>query len=260
MYVYIYTIISLKWVRNELTTTKVFWISSRVGHSSKVDHVDFLSTCLFALDVFFSYWTGWWFSQIFSTLAFNHFHVLLNSQPRDLWRTPQNISGCSLSFGAQSKLPTPQFLDSNTLMLARYHCCTRCFSVLWRRPIVLWGASDSALFVGSWFQAKKWRFIQENARDGSHRVNETFTDNYFHLLDRRDGDKCWKARELQANYLDVQHFLDDTGQWNDVVLSDLAKIFERVNPLDHTCLGRAFISSLGFTLLPPHSLWPQSLA
>ena len=173
----------------------------------------------FALDVFFSYWTGWWFSQIFSTL--DHFHVLLNSQPRDLWRTPPNISGCSLSFGAQSKLPTPQFLDSNTLMLARYHCCTRCFSVLWRRPIVLWGASDSALFVVSGFRPRNGdssKRTQEMAL--TQWVNETFTDNYFHLLDRRDGDKCWKAFNETSKTLKVESrsVCQDMSTWCPMIL------------------------------------------
>ena len=37
-------------------------------------------------------------------------------------------------------------------------------------------------------------------------------------------------REPQANYLEVQSFLDNSESWNVVLLSDLAKAFERVNP------------------------------
>ena len=107
--------------------------------------------------------------------------------------------------------------------IARYHCCTRCFSVLWLRPIVLWGASDSALFVlGEWFfgQYEKWRFIRDNVRDGSHPTGEkqNLWSNYFHLLDRRDGDKCWKAFNETSKTLKVEAVCQDMSRWCPIMI------------------------------------------
>ena len=48
-------------------------------------------------------------------------------------------------------------------------------------------------------------------------------------------------REPQFNYLDIQHFLDNATHLHSVLLSDLAKAFERVNPhwIMHVLVARA---------------------
>ena len=48
-------------------------------------------------------------------------------------------------------------------------------------------------------------------------------------------------REPQFNYLDIQHFLDNAMHLHSVLLSDLAKAFERVNPhwIMHVLVARA---------------------
>ncbi len=137
---------------------RIFWISSRVGHCSKVDHMDFFSTCLLALDVFFSYWTEWWFSQIFSTLGiFRPFSCSAKlAAKKFVTPTPQNNIRMFMVFQSSIKVAYDDhssWIVTPWCSIARYHCCTRCFSVLWLRPIVLWGASDSALFVLSGFSA-----------------------------------------------------------------------------------------------------------
>ena len=80
-------------------------------------------------------------------------------------------------------------------------------------------------------------------------------------------------REPQANYLEVQQFLDDSTSFNGVLLSDLAKAFERVNPhwiihilaahgvsywilcyCRHILFGRKVLHKIGSTFRPPLSI------
>ena len=80
-------------------------------------------------------------------------------------------------------------------------------------------------------------------------------------------------REPQANYLDVQQFLDDSTSFHGVLLSDLAKAFERVKPhriihvlaargapywvicyCRHILFGRKVLHKIGSTFRPPLSI------
>lgn len=205
-----------KWAHNN----EIFWISSRVGHSSGPR--GFLVHMSFALDVFFSYWTGWWFSQIFSTL--DHFHVLLNSQPRDLWRTPPNISGCSLSFGAQSKLPTPQFWIVTP----------------WCSPGIIAVPGASASFGGGpsfceepqirlclwWVVAGQEMEIHPRERkrwlspNGWMKHSLTITFIYWTVGMVNDGDKCWKAFNETSKTLKVESrsVCQDMSTWCPMIL------------------------------------------
>ena len=148
----------------------------------------------------FSHWTfsfhtgqGGGFSQIFSTL--DHFHVLLNSQPRDLWGTPPKI-----------------YLDVHCLSELNQSCLHHSSWIVtpWCSPgiIAVPGASASFGWGPSFCEEPQIRLclwwvvagqeMEIHPRERKRMalkaaVNETFTDNYFHLLDRRDGEWWWQV-------------------------------------------------------------------
>ena len=65
-------------------------------------------------------------------------------------------------------------------------------------------------------------------------------------------------REPQFNYLEIQSLLDNPSHQSSVLLSDLAKAFERVNPHWIMHVLSPWCTLLGFILLSPYSFWPTS--